>query len=300
MPLIGLCMISKRVRCTAHVGFGENSATGRECKLANTVRVEVGNGTGEIPSGVAIIRLDRPPMNALNTEVQEQLRDAARQLAGDERIRAVVIYGGEKVFAAGADVKEFAGQDHAYMVRDGQRLTSALDALARLPKPVIAAVTGYALGGGCELALTADFRISADNARWGQPEMLLGIIPGAGGTQRLPRLIGPARAKDLIYTGRFVDADEALRIGLVDRVVPPQDVYRAALEWAAQLVKGPALALAAAKAAIDGGLDMDLGNGLRLEAHLFASLFATEDRAIGMTSFLESGPGKAIFTGTPK
>jgi enoyl-CoA hydratase/carnithine racemase len=266
--------------------------------LADLVRVEVGDGTGEIPSGVATIRLDRPPMNALNTELQEQLRAAARQLAGDERARAVVIYGGEKVFAAGADVKEFAGQDHAYMMRDGQRLTSALDALARLPKPVIAAVTGYALGGGCELALTADFRVSADNARWGQPEILLGIIPGAGGTQRLPRLIGAARAKELIYTGRFVAADEALRIGLVDRVVPPDDVYRTALEWAGQLAKGPALALATAKAAIDGGLDTDLGSGLRLEAHLFASLFATEDRAIGMKSFLENGPGKAVFTGT--
>jgi enoyl-CoA hydratase len=148
------------------------------------------------------------------------------------------------------------------------------------------------------LALTADFRVSADNARWGQPEILLGIIPGAGGTQRLPRLIGPARAKELIYTGRFVAADEALRIGLVDRVVAPADVYPTALEWAAQLAKGPALALAAAKAAIDGGLDTDLGSGLRLEAHLFASLFATDDRAVGMKSFLENGPGKAVFTGT--
>jgi enoyl-CoA hydratase len=268
--------------------------------LGDTVRVEIGDGTGDIPRGVATIRLDRPPMNALNTEVQEQLREAARQLGSDENARAVVLYGGEKVFAAGADVKEFAGQDHAYMMRDGQRLTSALDALARLPKPVIAAVTGYALGGGCELALTADFRVSADNARWGQPEILLGIIPGAGGTQRLPRLIGPAKAKDLIYTGRFVDAQEALRIGLVDRVVPAAEVYRTALDWAAQLAKGPALALAAAKAAIDGGLDTDLGSGLRLEAHLFASLFATEDRKIGMASFLENGPGKAVFTGTPQ
>src|SRR5579875_3088752 len=192
------------------------------------VRVEVGDGTGELPAGVATIRLDRPPMNALNTAVQERLRDAARQLAAEEQVRAVVIYGGEKVFAAGADVKEFAGQDHAYMMRDGQRLTSALDALARLPKPVIAAVTGYALGGGCELALTADFRVSADNARWGQPEILLGIIPGAGGTQRLPRLIGPAKAKDLIYTGRFVGADEALEMGLVDVVVGKDDVYATA------------------------------------------------------------------------
>jgi enoyl-CoA hydratase/carnithine racemase len=266
----------------------------------DVVQLTIGDGSGEVPVGVAAIQLNRPPMNALNTAVQEQLRAAAGLLGADESVRAVVIHGGEKVFAAGADVKEFAGQDHAYMMRDGQRLTSALDALARIPKPVIAAVTGYALGGGCELALTADFRVSADDARWGQPEILLGIIPGAGGTQRLPRLIGPARAKDLIYSGRFVGAEEALRIGLVDRVVPKADVLHTALDWAAQLARGPALALAAAKAAVDGGLDGDLASGLRLEAHLFASLFATEDRRIGMASFLESGPGKAVFTGAPQ
>lgn len=247
------------------------------------------------PQGVATIALHRPPMNALNTALQEELRAAARQVSDDADVRAVVIYGGEKVFAAGADVKEFAGRDHAYMSRDAHRLTSSLDALARIPKPVIAAVTGYALGGGCELALTADLRISADNARWGQPEILLGIIPGAGGTQRLPRLIGPAKAKDLIYTGRFVGAAEALEIGLVDVVVPAADVYPTALAMAEKFAKGPALALAAAKAAIDGGLDIDLASGLRLEANLFASLFATEDRELGMASFIENGPGKAQF-----
>jgi enoyl-CoA hydratase len=250
----------------------------------------------DVDDRVATIRLDRPPMNAINTDVQEGLRDAAQTLGADPEVRAVVIYGGEKVFAAGADVKEFAGQDHAYMVRDAGRLSGSLDAIARLPKPVIAAVTGYALGGGCELALTADFRVSADDARWGQPEILLGIIPGAGGTQRLPRLIGPAKAKDLIYTGRFVEAAEALAIGLVDLVVPSAEVYDTAVTMARKFAKGPALALAAAKAAIDGGLDGDLGNGLRLESHLFASLFATEDRRIGMQSFIESGPGKATFT----
>jgi enoyl-CoA hydratase len=234
-------------------------------------------------------------MNALNTQVQEELRAAARQVSDDRSVRSVVIYGGEKVFAAGADVKEFAGQTHSDMVRDADRLSSSLSALAAIPKPVIAAVTGYALGGGCELALTADFRVSADNARWGQPEMLLGIIPGAGGTQRLPRLIGPAKAKDLIYTGRFVEAAEALEIGLVDVVVPKEGVYSTAQAMAAKFAKGPALALAAAKAAIDGGLDGDLGNGLRLEAYLFTSLFATEDRKTGMRSFIESGPGKAVF-----
>jgi enoyl-CoA hydratase/carnithine racemase len=260
--------------------------------MAELVRVETG---GEHPAGVATIRLDRPPMNALNTELQEQLRAAADDVSRDRAVRAIVLYGGEKVFAAGADVKEFAGQSHEDMLRDAGRLSSALSALAAVPKPVIAAVTGYALGGGCELALTADFRVSADNAKWGQPEILLGIIPGAGGTQRLPRLIGPAKAKDLIYTGRFVDADEALAIGLVDAVVPAAEVYPTALAMAAKFATGPALALAAAKAAVDGGLDGDLGNGLRLESHLFASLFATEDRAVGMRSFIEHGPGKAVF-----
>jgi enoyl-CoA hydratase/carnithine racemase len=249
----------------------------------------------QVSDGVATIGLQRPPMNAINSAMQEQLRAAATQVGADESVRAVVLYGGEKVFAAGADVKEFAGQDHAYMMRDAARVMSALDALARIPKPVIAAVTGYALGGGCELALTADFRISADNAKWGQPEILLGIIPGMGGTQRLPRLVGPAKAKDLIFTGRFVDAQEALDIGLVDAVVPAAEVYDAALAMAGKFAKGPALALAAAKAAIDGGLDGDLASGLRLESHLFASVFATEDRATGMQSFIENGPGKAVF-----
>ncbi|MCW2656294.1 MAG: Short chain enoyl-CoA hydratase [Jatrophihabitans sp.] len=263
--------------------------------MTELVRVEIGDGSDGSPAGVATIRLDRPPMNAINTELQEQLRAAADRVAADPAVRAVVICGGEKVFAAGADVKEFAAQDHAYMFRDAQRLSSSFDALARIPKPVIAAVTGYALGGGCELALTADFRVSADNAKWGQPEILLGIIPGAGGTQRLARLIGPAKAKDLIYTGRFVEADEALEIGLVDAVVPKEDVYSTALAMAAKFAKGPALALAAAKAAIDGGLDGDLASGLRLETYLFASLFATDDRTIGMASFIENGPGKAVF-----
>ncbi len=265
--------------------------------MGDLVGIELGDGSAGSPAGVATIRLNRPPMNALNTQMQEELRDAARLLAADDSVRAVVIYGGEKVFAAGADVKEFAAMDHSAMMRDSQRLSSSLDAIARLPKPVIAAVTGYALGGGCELALAADFRVSAENAKWGQPEMLLGIIPGAGATQRLPRLIGPARAKDLIYSGRFVDAGEALGLGLVDTVVPAQDVYSIALDMAASYATGPALALRAAKAAIDGGLDTDLGNGLRLEAHLFASLFATDDRRVGMQSFIENGPGKAEFSG---
>ena len=251
----------------------------------------------EVEGGVGTVRLDRPPMNALSTQVQEELRAAATAASERADVRAVVLYGGEKVFAAGADIKEMVDVDYAAMVERAGPLSSAFDAVARIPKPVVAAVTGYALGGGCELALTADFRVCGDNARLGQPEILLGIIPGGGGTQRLARLVGPAKAKDLVFSGRFVGAEEALRIGLVDRVVAPDDVYSAAVEMASRYVKGPAAALRAAKAAIDGGLDTDLATGLRLETHLFASLFATEDRVIGMRSFVENGPGKAEFVG---
>ncbi|EFL02736.1 enoyl-CoA hydratase, partial [Streptomyces sp. SPB78] len=168
-------------------------------------------------------------------------------------------------------------------------------AVARIPKPVVAAVTGYALGGGCELALCADHRVAAENAKLGQPEILLGLIPGAGGTQRLARLVGPSRAKDLIFTGRQVRADEALRIGLVDQVVPAEEVFAAAHAWAARLAKGPALALRAAKEAVDSGLETDIDTGLALERTWFAGLFATEDRETGMRSFVEDGPGKAHF-----
>jgi enoyl-CoA hydratase len=258
--------------------------------VTDTVRLEV-------EGAVATIRVDRPPVNALNSEIQDGLRSAAQECSRREDIRAVILYGGEKVFVAGADVKEFHVMSPQEMQRRGPDLTGALDAVANIPKPVIAAVTGYALGGGCELALTADFRISADSARWGQPEILLGIIPGAGGTQRLPRLVGPAKAKDLIYTGRFVDAAEALDIGLVDVVVPAEQVYPTARAMAEKFASGPALALRAAKAAIDQGLNADLATGLKLEAFLFASLFATEDKQRGIESFLSNGPGKADFVG---
>jgi enoyl-CoA hydratase len=239
-------------------------------------------------------------MNAISTAVHAELLAAAQQVSADDNVRAVVIWGGEKVFAAGADVKEFAGQDHEYALRNAARLMDSVNALAAIPKPVIAAVTGYALGGGCEVALAADFRISADDAKWGQPEILLGIIPGMGGTQRLPRLIGASKAKDLIFTGRFIDAAEANEIGLVDAVVPKAEVYASALAMAAKFTKLPALAVRAAKAAIDQGLDVDLATGLKLESHLFGGLFGTQDRTIGMTSFIENGPGKAVFTGAPQ
>jgi enoyl-CoA hydratase/carnithine racemase len=251
----------------------------------------------EVADGIGTIRLDRPPMNALNTQVQEELRAAAHEATELRDVRAVILYGGEKVFAAGADVKEMVTMSYVDMADRSSALQSAFTAVARIPKPVVAAITGYALGGGCELALCADFRVAGDNAKLGQPEILLGVIPGAGGTQRLARLVGPARAKDLVFSGRFVDAHEALDLGLVDRVVAPDDVYVAAREMVAKYTTGPVYALRAAKEAIDRGLETDLDTGLEIERQQFTALFATEDRMIGMTSFVENGPGKAVFVG---
>jgi enoyl-CoA hydratase/carnithine racemase len=251
----------------------------------------------EADGPVATIRLERPPMNAINAQVQGEIAAAAAQVSDDQEIRAVIIYGGEKVFAAGADIKEMAGASYADMAVVSKRLQDSLTAVARIGKPVVAAITGYALGGGLELALCADFRVAGESARVGQPEMLLGLIPGAGGTQRLPRLVGPARAKDIVFTGRFVGSAEALDIGLVDKVVPDAEVYQAALDMVARYATGPAVALRAAKQAIDDGLDADLDTGLEIERLHFAGLFATQDAGAGMRSFVENGPGKATFAG---
>ncbi|MFF9093666.1 enoyl-CoA hydratase/isomerase family protein [Streptomyces sp. NPDC014776] len=249
----------------------------------------------EVAEGVGTLRLDRPPMNALDVATQDRLKELAEEAGRRDDVRAVVVHGGEKVFAAGADIKEMQAMDHTAMVLRARALQDAFTAVARIPKPVVAAVTGYALGGGCELALCADYRIAGENAKLGQPEILLGLIPGAGGTQRLSRLIGPSKAKDLIFTGRMVKADEALALGLVDRVVPAADVYTEAHAWAAKLAQGPAIALRAAKESIDTGLETDIDTGLAVERNWFAGLFATEDRERGMKSFVEEGPGKAKF-----
>ena len=253
--------------------------------------------TLEVDGGVGTIRLDRPPMNAISRQVQEELITVSAEAAARADVRAVVLYGGEKVLAAGADVKEMNGMGYADMAAVARRLSAGFGALSTIPKPTVAAITGYALGGGLEVALGCDRRICGDNAKLGQPEILLGIIPGGGGTQRLARLIGPSRAKDLIFTGRMVGAAEALAIGLVDEVVPADDVHTRAVEYARGFATGPAAAYAAAKKAIDGGLDTDLRTGLDLEAELFAALFATDDQRIGMESFVAHGPGKAEFTG---
>jgi enoyl-CoA hydratase len=251
----------------------------------------------DVSDGVGTIRLDRPKMNAISFQVQAELRAAAAEATERDDVRAVVLYGGERVFAAGNDVKEMAGLSYAEMVSLSSSVQSAVTAVARIPKPVVAAITGYALGGGCELALAADVRFAAEDAQLGQPEILLGIIPGAGGTQRLSRLVGPSRAKDLIFTGRFVAAEEALAIGLVDRVLPKEQVYDAAVAWASAFSGGAALALRAAKETIDRGLEVDLDTGLEMERAQFAALFATADRTAGMRSFVEHGPGKATFEG---
>lgn len=251
----------------------------------------------EIDQAIATIRLDRPPMNAIDAQLRAELAAAATAVADDPQVRAAIIYGGERVFAAGADIKEMAGADYTTMAVVSRQLQAALTAVARIGKPVVAAITGYALGGGLELALCADFRVAGEESKVGQPEILLGLIPGAGGTQRLPRLIGPARAKDIVFTGRFVGAAEALAIGLVDRVVPDAEVYQAARALVARYANGPAVALGAAKRAIDDGLDVDLDAGLEIERLHFAGLFATQDARTGMRSFVENGPGKASFAG---
>jgi enoyl-CoA hydratase/carnithine racemase len=251
----------------------------------------------EMDGAVGVIRLDRPPVNAINTVIHRELQQVAAQVAADPAIRAVVLYGGDRAFAAGADIKEMVDLNPSEIASLDGHLTDAVSAIARLPQPVIAAISGYALGGGFELALAADLRVVAENAVLGLPEITLGVIPGAGGTQRLPRLIGSSRAKELIFFGRPISGVEALAIGLATRAVPPERVFPEALQMARTLAAGATAALAAAKRAIDDGLNLSLTAGLDLESQRFAELFATEDQKIGMASFVQQGPGKAKFVG---
>ncbi len=251
----------------------------------------------EVEQRVAELLLTRPPMNALNLQMQRQLAQAANLISGHQDIDAVVIYGGEKVFAAGADVKEMADMNYADMAISAHRLRKSFDAVAQISQPTIAAITGFALGGGLELAMCADFRVVGDNAKLGQPEIMLGIIPGAGGTQRLPRLIGSSRAKELIFSGRMISAQESFDIGLVNKICAPEAVLESSIEWARTFVHGPKIALAAAKRAVDNGLNTDLATGLSIETTEFSALFATEDQSSGMNSFVTEGPGKAKFQG---
>lgn len=248
-------------------------------------------------SGVGTVRLDRPKLNPLNAQVARELGEIVDAVRTDESVKAVVVWGGEKVFAAGADIKEMAERDAVTMFRYIGEFQDVFTRLERLPQITVAAINGYALGGGCELALACDFRVCASDSQLGQPEILLGVIPGAGGTQRLPRLVGVARAKDIIYSGRFVPAAEAHSIGLVHEVAAPEDVYQTAVALAERYARGPTVALMAAKQAIGSGLEVDLDTGLVIERQAFSSLFSTQDQRIGMESFVEQGPGKAKFVG---
>jgi enoyl-CoA hydratase len=244
--------------------------------------------------GVAVLTLNRPKVNALSQAMLRRLDTIVDELAADLP-GAVVITGGERIFAAGADISEFDAFEDKTEVAAG--FHGPLDKLAALPRFVIAAVSGFALGGGCELALACDYRIASEKAVFGQPEVLLGIIPGGGGTQRLARLVGASRAKELCLTGRQVKADEALRIGLADEVVAAEQLHERALALAAEVARGPLVAQAIMKGLIDSGLDGTLADGLRAERRAFHESFQTQDAKIGVASFLEHGPGKATFTG---
>lgn len=244
--------------------------------------------------GVAVVTLNNPKVNALSLAVLADLYDAAIDLS-EHPAGAVLLTGGERLFAAGADISEFGGPEQARVITTA--FHRALGAVAAIPRFVIAQVSGYALGGGCELALACDYRIAGERAVFGQPEVLLGIIPGGGGTQRLSRTVGRSRAKELMVTGRQVKADEALRIGLVDEVVAGDVLHERALALAAEVAKGAVLAQAFIKRAVDEGTSTDLASGLALEIDLFEAVFHTADSAIGVSSFLANGPGKAEFTG---
>ena len=242
---------------------------------------------------VGVILLDRPKVNALNQELVAELDAMCAELEQDRSVRAAVVYGGERTFSAGADLKEMAeGTPEDVRNRVGA-LQNVCDRIEALPLVTIAALTGYALGGGCEIAMACDFRFAVPNAKLGQPEIVVGLIPGAGGTQRLPRLVGPARAKWMIYTGEFVDAPKAYEWGLVDEIAET-DVLGVALDRAGRYADGPTLSLAAAKRAINHAVRSD---GYDLELDEFVKLFDTRDTRHGLESFEKDGPGKASYEG---
>ncbi len=249
----------------------------------------------DVDGAVAVITLDRPPVNALNAELSDAIGDAVGE-AGHPDVRAVVITGAPH-FAAGADITGFqAAFDQGTEDSLAGRLASVVRELERLPKPVIAAVRGYALGGGLELAMGADFIYMADDAQVGQPEIKLGIIPGAGGTQRLPRLVGFTKAKELNYTGRFVGAEEALAIGLAAKVIPAAELLDTAKADAARYAEGPTVALGAAKRAMNEGWGRPIDDAMAAEAEAFASTFATDDAREGVAAFL--GKREPKFAGS--
>ena len=239
--------------------------------------------------GIATVTLNRPDsLNALNSTVYNELYDVFESIENDDDVRVVVLTGsGEKAFAAGSDVVEMQNMNTLEIQKFVDTIRKASDRIYTLTKPTVAAIHGYALGGGCELSMCCDLRICSEKARFGQPEINLGLIPGACGTQRLPRLIGVAKAKEMIFLGDMIKADEAYRLGLVNKVVPPESLMDEAMDIAKKLAgkSGPILAMA--KMAINTGIDTDITSGLNTEARCLALCFATEDQKAGMKAFVE-------------
>jgi len=238
--------------------------------------------------GVVTVTINRPDvLNALNAEVYTELYELFQEIEGDQDARVVILTGsGEKAFAAGADIAEMQPQNAIEIRSFVDKIRKASDRIYTLSKPVIAAINGFALGGGCELAMCCDLRIASESAKFGHTEINLGIIPGGGGTQRLSRLIGMTKAKELIYTGDIIDANTALTLGLVNKVVPAGTLMAEAKELAQKLLGKSSIILSLAKKAITSGADMDLSSGLDLEGKCFAMCFATEDQKEGMAAFL--------------
>lgn len=246
---------------------------------------------------IAVIQLNRPQKkNSLNAELRREMETTLREIADDTVLRAVILTGGEEIFCAGADIseiKEATTAESAY--RHAREFQLLFDQVESLPQPVIAALSGYALGGGCELALACDFRIASETAKFGLPEIKIGAFPAGGGTQRLPRLIGAARAKEIIFTGDPINAEEALSLGLVTKVVPKERLLEEAKSFASKLAALPRLALQAAKRLINRGLETDLTSALELEARCLGTLAMTHDLREGTLAFLEKR--KPNFTG---
>jgi enoyl-CoA hydratase len=241
----------------------------------------------EVEEHIGLIRLNRPEaLNALNGQILDELAEAITEMDGSNRVRAIIVTGSEKAFAAGADIKEMADKSFVDMFVEDY-FTGPTEAIQRCRKPIIAAVSGYCLGGGCELAMLCDFIIAADTAKFGQPEINLGVIPGMGGTQRLTRYVGKSKAMEMCLTGRFMDAAEAERTGLVSRVVPAKELMREAREAAVKIAEKSPLTVRAVKEAVNRSYETTLREGLLFERRLFNALFATEDQAEGMAAFAE-------------
>ncbi|WP_102106501.1 enoyl-CoA hydratase [Oceaniglobus roseus] len=241
----------------------------------------------EIADHIALIRLNRPDaLNALNSALLEELADAVREADANDKVRCLVLTGSEKAFAAGADIKEMSEKSFTD-VYAGEMFVAQTRAIEECRKPIIAAVAGYALGGGCELAMLCDFIIAADTAKFGQPEINLGVIAGIGGTQRLTRLVGKSKAMEMHLTGRFMDAEEAERSGLVSRVVPAKKLMDEAMASAEKIAEKSLLAVMAAKEAVNRSYETTLREGILHERRLFNAMFATEDQKEGMAAFLE-------------